>query len=543
MQNMTIAARITLGFALLLVALAVTSLLAFIGLGSISSRVEDVSTHELAFYRDVVGLQQHMGNLRRFEKDYFINMGDAAKRAEYSEKWNKTIESAHAAIKNAGTHPLNGDATQQLTALDGLLNSYADGFKAVAAKVDKQELAGTSDANKAFGQYKSSIHQMEEVSAKLAKGGSDAVAQLRSQIDASADAVRSQLLATVAIGLLASLVVSWYIIRSIRVPLLQMRDSAQQLAQTCDLNLKLPDFGRNELGSVGESLASLVGTVRRLVQEAQGHATQLANASGQMADVSSQVSGAAANQAESAASGAAAIEQMSVSINLVADNTRDVEDQARQTMAQADRGNGLAEKAASEIQRIASGITETSTVMDQLNQRSSDIGDIVRVIRDIADQTNLLALNAAIEAARAGEMGRGFAVVADEVRKLAERTSQATTEISTHIEGVQTDTQRAYQSMQQANARIESGVSSTSSVAESLREIHQLSQHSVERISDIANAIKEQSHASQLVAGNVEQMAQMNESTAKASGQASRLSQELQQLSVDLDSNLRRFRT
>ncbi|UGA39713.1 hypothetical protein JOS77_09925 [Chromobacterium haemolyticum] len=82
-------------------------------------------------------------------------------------------------------------------------------------------------------------------------------------------------------------------------------------------------------------------------------------------------------------------------------------------------------------------------------------------------------------------------------------------------------------------------------MAESLREIHQLSQHSVERISDIANAnaIKEQSHASQLVAGNVEQMAQMNESTAKASGQASRLSQELQQLSVDLDSNLRRFRT
>lgn len=290
MRNMTIAARITLGFALLLVALLVTGMLAFIGLGSISSRVEAVSTHELAFYRDVVELQQHMGNLRRFEKDYFINLADNAKRAEYSEKWSKTLDGAHAAIKNAGTHPLNGDSTQQLSALDGLLNSYADGFKAVAGKIDKHEIASTSDANSAFNQYKSSIHQMEDVSAKLAKGGSDAVAQLRSQIDASADAVRSQLLSTVVIGLLASLVVSWYIIRSIRIPLLQMRDSAQQLAQTCDLNLALPDFGRNELGSVGESLASLVGTVRRLVQEAQGHATHLAGASGQMADVSHQVS-------------------------------------------------------------------------------------------------------------------------------------------------------------------------------------------------------------------------------------------------------------
>jgi hypothetical protein len=98
------------------------------------------------------------------------------------------------------------------------------------------------------------------------------------------------------------------------------------------------------------------------------------------------------------------------------------------------------ERISDNLQTMSEKTVETASSVDHLNERTNQIGGIVKLIKEIADQTNLLALNAAIEAARAGEQGRGFAVVADEVRKLAERTSTATSEIGQLVSAIQKET-------------------------------------------------------------------------------------------------------
>lgn len=161
-------------------------------------------------------------------------------------------------------------------------------------------------------------------------------------------------------------------------------------------------------------------------------------------------------------------------------------DAARETLNYAERGAGLLSSVVDTSSLIASQLTHSIGLINQLNEQSRSIEAIVSTISSIADQTNLLALNAAIEAARAGDQGRGFAVVADEVRQLAARTSLSTDEIAKVVQNNRELTAKVTSEMSDVASSAELGKQQVGEVNEVMSDIRREANNVSSTVSDLA---------------------------------------------------------
>ncbi|MGL5462095.1 MAG: methyl-accepting chemotaxis protein [Aeromonas veronii] len=161
-------------------------------------------------------------------------------------------------------------------------------------------------------------------------------------------------------------------------------------------------------------------------------------------------------------------------------------DAARETLNCAERGAGLLSSVVDTSSLIASQLTHSIGLINQLNEQSRSIEAIVSTISSIADQTNLLALNAAIEAARAGDQGRGFAVVADEVRQLAARTSLSTDEIAKVVQTNRELTAKVTSEMSDVASSAELGKQQVGEVNEVMSDIRREANNVSSTVSDLA---------------------------------------------------------
>ncbi|QSX99241.1 PAS domain-containing methyl-accepting chemotaxis protein [Janthinobacterium lividum] len=242
-----------------------------------------------------------------------------------------------------------------------------------------------------------------------------------------------------------------------------------------------------------EPIDLLAGGISKMIVDLRGVIGNVVSAANGFADASHAIAERATGVAVGTQALGATVEEMNASIdgltfsiNSIAENTSNADYLAKATQQEAEAG--------------ARAVAKSIEAMDLINRSSEDIGEIVKVISEIANQTNMLAFNAAIEAARAGEHGLGFSVVADEVRKLAERSSQATKEISKLInESVKRVSTGSEISRQASDAfdKIVSGVAKTTLA-----------------ISDISKAANEQLLTAREVSTAIQYIAEETEKSA-----------------------------
>ena len=309
-----------------------------------------------------------------------------------------------------------------------------------------------------------------------------------------------------------------------------------------DLTRKIKIDGNDEVAETAEAFNRFLDQLRSMFVRIDQESVQLTAGVKDIHGVVEQLSGDSQRLAELTAENAAAIEEITVSISHIADNSNDADTLIKGTDALSQESVAAVRGVADEASRSAQDVEALSTMLDGLNHRSQEISGIIQVIKEIADQTNLLALNAAIEAARAGEQGRGFAVVADEVRKLAERTSQATEQITAMIEGVGEETRKAVDNMQNTLDTVRGGAEHSTEAAEKITAIRQSMNDVVAKIEEIALSTKEQLSATTSMAQAAEKITNQTHHSDSALQRAAEEVGKLNGLAVSLRSLFSNFR-
>jgi methyl-accepting chemotaxis protein len=282
--------------------------------------------------------------------------------------------------------------------------------------------------------------------------------------------------------------------------------------------------------------------LRSLVGQVLASARQLSESVGHFASSAEQVARTSQEQNEATIAMASAIEEITASIASVADNAGNAQQIATEAGRLSGEGANTVRDAVGEMNKIATSVGHSTAMIRQLDERSTEISNIVKVIRAIAAQTNLLALNAAIEAARAGDQGRGFAVVADEVRQLAERTTASTQEIAAMIEAVQQSTQNSVTDMHLSSAQVQAGMRMAERSGDSMMHIESSSGRVRAAVDGISIALSEQNQAAKCLAQEVEKIAQKSEKNSFLANQSSVAAKRLQDQALMLTQAVERFR-